>query len=113
MGTYLFVHHFPKGFQGSPETAAAATAWFQQLEPNLAGRTPPMAEPRQFGDPGAEPVPSAYEVITADDLEVAMELAKAWPLLTRGGRLEIRELTTEKFILPAPTDALAVEENRT
>ncbi len=43
MGTYLFVHHFPKGYQGSPGTAAAATACFQQLEPNLAGRTTPAA----------------------------------------------------------------------
>jgi hypothetical protein len=50
MGSYLFVHHFPKHFQGSPETAAAATAWFRQLEPNLAWRTPPTGEPRQFGD---------------------------------------------------------------
>jgi hypothetical protein len=37
MASYLFIHHFPKAFQGSPETAAAATAWFQQLEPNLGG----------------------------------------------------------------------------
>jgi hypothetical protein len=79
MGSYLFVHHFPKGYQGSPETAAAATAWFQQLEPNLAGRTILGAEPRGFGDPGADPVPSAYEVISADDLEGAVDLAKAWP----------------------------------
>ena len=111
MGSYLFVHHFPKGFQGSPETAAAATAWFRQLEPNLAGRTPPTAEPRQFGDPGAEPVPSAYEVITADDQEGAIALAKAWPLLTRGGRIEVRELTTEKFALPETPRAVTVDGN--
>ena len=111
MGNYLFVHHFPKGFQGSPETAAAATAWFQQLEPNLAGRTPPAAEPRQFGDPGADPVPAAYEVITADDPETAMNLAKAWPLLSRGGRIEVRELTTEKFTLPESRRAVPVEGN--
>jgi hypothetical protein len=109
MGRYLFVHHFPKGFQGSPETAAAATAWFRRIEPNLAGRTPPAAELQQFGDPGAEPVPAAYEVITADDAEVAMDLAKAWPLLTRGGRIEVRELTTERFTLPASAEAVTAE----
>jgi hypothetical protein len=100
MGTYLFVHHFPKGFQGSPETAALATAWFRQLESNLAGRTPPGSGLRQFGDPEAEQVPAAYEVISADDPQVAMDLAKAWPLLTRGGRIAVRELTTETFTLP-------------
>jgi hypothetical protein len=111
MGSYLFVHHFPKGFQGSPETAAAATAWFQRLEPNLAGRTPPTAVPRQFGDPGAEPVPSAYEIISADDEVAAINLAKAWPLLTRGGRIEVRELTTEKFTLPESPRAVTAEPN--
>jgi hypothetical protein len=105
MGRYLFIHHFPKDFQGSPETAAAATAWFQQLEPNLAGRTPLAAEPPHFGDPGADPVPSAFEVINADDLDGALDLAKAWPLVARGGRIEVRELTTEKFTLPVHAEA--------
>jgi hypothetical protein len=109
MGTYLFIHHFPKGFQGSPETAAAATAWFQRLAPHLAGRTTPAAESRQFGDPSADPVPSAYEVITADDLNGAMDLAKAWGLATRGGRIEVRELTTEKFTLPVRAEALTLQ----
>jgi hypothetical protein len=111
MARYLFAHHFPKGFQGSPETAAAATAWFQQLEPNLAGRTLLAVEPRQFGDPGAEPVPGAFEVVDADDLEVALDLAKAWPLISRGGRIEVRELTTEKFTLLAPTRTRTVDGN--
>jgi hypothetical protein len=108
MGRYLFVHHFPKGFQGSPETAAAAAAWFERLEPNLAGRTPPATAARHFGDPDAEPVPTAYEIITADDPEVAMDLARAWPLVTRGGRIEVRELTTQRFALPtSPVAATA------
>jgi hypothetical protein len=111
MGSYLFVHHFPKGFQGSPETAAAATAWFEQLEPSLAWRTRPVAEPRQFGDPAAEAVPTAFEVINADDLDQALGMAKAWPLVSRGGRIEVRELTTEKFTLPAPAQALTVDGN--
>jgi hypothetical protein len=107
MGSYLFIHHFPKGFEGSPETAAAATAWFRKLEPNLAWRTPPAAEPPQFGDPGAEPVPSAFEVINAEDLDRALDLAKSWPLVARGGRIEVRELTTEKFKVPIRAEALS------
>jgi len=47
--------------------------------------------------------PVQYEVITADDLEGAMALARAWPLVSRGGRIEVRELTTEKFRPPAAT----------
>jgi len=101
---YLFVHHFPRGFQGSPETAAAAAAWFEQLAPHLAGRsTLATSEPHEFGDPSAEPIPTAFEVITADDLESAIALAGAWPLVSRGGRIEVRELTTDKFSPPAAT----------
>ena len=103
MGNYLFVHQFPKGFQGSPETAAAAVAWFEQLSPNLAGRTVVTSEPHQLGDPGADPAPTAFEVITAPDLDGAMALAQAWPLVSRGGRIEVRELTTEKFRPPTAT----------
>jgi hypothetical protein len=103
VANYLLVHHFPKGFQGSPETAAAAAAWFEQLSPHLAGRTLPEPEPRQFGDPGAEPVPTAFEVITTDDIEGALALAGAWPLVLRGGRIELRELTGEKFGSPGAT----------
>jgi hypothetical protein len=62
-----------------------------------------MAEPRQLGDPGADPVPAAYEVITTDDVEGAIALARAWPLASRGGRIEVRELTTEQFRSPAAT----------
>ena len=104
MGKYLFVHHVPKNFQGSPETAAAAAAWFEQLSPHLAGRsTPATSEPHEFGDANAELVPTAFEVIDAEDLEGAMALAGAWPLVSRGGRIEVRELTTERFRLPAAT----------
>jgi len=105
MGTFLFSHHFPRGFQGSPETAAAALAWFERLAPNLAGRTILGAEAHEFGDQNAEPVPTAFEVIAADGLEQAMSLAEAWPLVSRGGRIEVRELTTEKFTLSAPAGA--------
>jgi hypothetical protein len=105
MASFLFVHHFPKGFQGSPETAAAAVAWFDKLAPNLAGRTDRAAEPRRLGDCGAVPDLSAYELITADDLEAAVALASDWALLGRGGGIEVWQLSTEAFSLPAPAGA--------
>jgi hypothetical protein len=105
MRTYLFVHHFPRGFQGSPETAAAAQAWFAQLEPNLAGRTDRAFEPRRLGDCGGEPEPAAYELITSEEPDAAMALAAAWPLLRRGGGIEVWELIAEKIRLPASAEA--------
>jgi hypothetical protein len=52
-------------------------------------------------------VPSAFEVINADDLDRALDLAKSWPLVARGGRIEVRELTTEKFTVPVRAEALS------
>jgi hypothetical protein len=112
VGNYLFVHHFPKNYQGSPETAAAAAAWFEQLWPSLTGRTLPEPEPHQLGDAGADPVPSAFEVVTANGLEGAMALAEAWPLVSRGGRIEVRELTTQRFTPPVASATSAVSNQR-
>src|SRR5215470_4763434 len=91
--TFLLTHRFPKGFQGSPETAAAATAWFAKVGDNLAARGNPSCEPYRLGDCGDEEL-RAVTLINAEDLEAALALAAAWPILARGGGVEVRELTT-------------------
>jgi hypothetical protein len=101
MPTYVLTHHFPKDFQGSPETAAAATAWFERLGANLVGRSDPRFENRRFGNCGTDPEPRAYTLISTDTLEAAIALAEAWPLLARGGGLEVRELKPVPTILRA------------
>jgi hypothetical protein len=94
MPTYLLTHHFPKGFQGSPETAAAAHAWFERLGPNLVSRTDRQFETRQIGNCGTAPELSAYKLLSTDTFEEAIALAEAWPLLARGGGIEVQELTS-------------------
>jgi hypothetical protein len=94
MPTYLLTHRFPKNFQGSPETAAMATAWFERLGTNLLVRSDLRLESRQLGTCGADPEPRAYTLVSTDTLEAAIALAEAWPLLTRGGGVEVRELTS-------------------
>jgi hypothetical protein len=101
MPTYLLIHHFPKGFQGSPETAAAAKAWFERLGPNLVSRTDRRFEPRQFGNCGTASELRAFEILSTETLEEAIALAEAWPLLARGGGIELQELTTVPFVLQA------------
>ena len=97
MPMFFLTHYFPRNFQGSPETAAAATAWFARLGDNLTARGNPQAETRSMGNCSNEPDRMlAYTLITADDLQAATALAEAWPLLARGGGVEVRELTTLK-----------------
>jgi hypothetical protein len=93
VSNYLLVHHFPENFQGSPETAAAARAWFASLGSNLTGSGNPSFETRQLGNcaTGSARM-AAYTLISTDNLDQAVALAEAWPLLTRGGGVEVREL---------------------
>jgi hypothetical protein len=93
MPTFFLTHHFPKNFQTSPETAAAATAWFERLGANLVGRGNPTFETRRLGNCGTDVEQLAYTLISADELEAAVALAEGWPLLARGGGIELRELT--------------------
>jgi hypothetical protein len=93
MPTYLVTHHFPQDFQGSPETAAAATAWFERLGANLVSRSDARFESRQFGSCATDSRLRAYTVISTETLEETLDLAQAWPLLTRGGGVEVRELS--------------------
>jgi hypothetical protein len=102
MPTFLIAHHFPKDFQGSPETAAAAKNWFERLGANVVSRTNQAVEPRKMGDCGGDPRRAAYEFISVDSLDAALAWAEAWPLLTRGGGVEVWELTTTPLTIPVP-----------
>ena len=95
--TFLLTHRFPKGFQGSPETAAAATAWFAKIGDRLAARGNPSREPYRLGDCGSDEEIRAYTLLAVDDLAAAVDLAQAWPILQRGGGVEVRELTTQRL----------------
>jgi hypothetical protein len=78
MPTFFLTHHFPKNFQSSPVSAEAATAWFERLGPNLAGRGNPASETRRLGDCSNGPERAvAFTVISTDDLEAAVALAEA------------------------------------
>jgi len=102
MPTFLLTHHFPQNFQSSPETAAAAKAWFARLGATEAGGGNPAVEPRRLGNCGTDPERQlAYTLISTDDLEAAMAVAEAWPLLARGGGVEVRELPILKPSVPA------------
>ncbi len=92
MRTYLLTHHFPRDFQRSPETVAAARAWFARLGASVPEPGNPAPEPRRLGNCGIDPERQlAYTLISAGDLETATSVAAAWPLLARGG-VEVREI---------------------
>jgi len=94
MPEFMFTHRFPKGFTGSPETAAAATAYFREIADVVVRRNDPAFEMRKLGDCDGATETGAYTIVTADDAEAALAIAGRWPLLQRGAGLELRQLTT-------------------
>jgi hypothetical protein len=94
MSTFIFTHRAPKNFTGSPEGAAAVRAWFEHFGANLMARTDRALETSTLGNCSNDTDPFAYTLVTADSPEAAVALAREWPLLARGGGLEVRELTS-------------------
>jgi len=96
MPTYLITHHFPDGFQPGPETAAAARAWFDGLGEHLISGQPASLETQRLGRGRGDPQQVAYSLVAADDLAAAAALASGWPLLARGGGVDVRELALRR-----------------
>jgi hypothetical protein len=96
MPTFLFTHYFPANFQSSPETLAAAKNWFASLGASLPEPGSPAVDrgaAKGLGDCEITAERNlAYTLISSDDLDTAMTFARAWPLLARGGGVEVREL---------------------
>jgi hypothetical protein len=93
MPTYLIVNRAPSGSTPSPEAAAAWAAWFDELGDHLVDRGNPAFAQTTVGNCGPGTVLGGYTLIDADDLAAATELAGRHPLTSRGGGVEIGELT--------------------
>ncbi len=90
MTTYVFSYRMPEDFVlGQPETVAAWTAWFDGMGTSLADLGQPVVSATALGDCGAGTRLGGYSLITADDLEGALRLAKSCPSLEQGGGLEV------------------------
>jgi len=94
MTTFLFTYRAPKNYTpGSAGTMAAWTDWFENLGAQLQDYGNPVFDRRTVGDAGPDTVLGGYSMITADDLESAVTLAKGCPFVGAGGGVEVGELT--------------------
>jgi hypothetical protein len=93
MYTYVFVYRTPKNYTGgSGDAMAAWNAWFEQLGANLVDRGNPVFTSSTLGECGGGTL-GGYSLVTADDLDEAVALAKGCPFLSEGGGVEVGELT--------------------
>jgi hypothetical protein len=93
MPTFLFSYRTPKTFTpGSPDTVAAWTAWFEGMGANLVDAGKPVAGRRTLGKCPPDTLQGGYSLVTADDIEAAVELAEGCPGLRDGFGVEVGEL---------------------
>jgi hypothetical protein len=104
MATFLFSYRVPADYVlGRPEGSGAWTSWFASMEASVTDIGKPVFEFSALGDLGDGTKPGGYSMITADDLEAALTLAKGCPALREGGGVEVGLLAD----LPADSGAQA------
>lgn len=97
MSTYLLAYRIPENYTfASAEVNAAWSAWFADLGADLADAGNPIYDRRTLGNCGtnSDSVLGGYSLVTAADLDSALELAKGCPVLHGGGGVEVGEVTS-------------------
>ncbi len=94
MSTFVLTYRAPKDYQvGSPQTIEAWNAYFDGLGDHVVDRGNPVFTRTTLGTCATDTVLGGYSIISAEDLEAAVTLAKGCPFLSNGGGVEVGELT--------------------
>jgi len=90
MPAFLFSYRAPAEYQvGDPDMSERWRAWFQSLGSSVTTLGNPVAEAAEVGHCGAGTRLGGYSVITADDLEAALAMAKSCPAVEAGAGVEV------------------------
>jgi hypothetical protein len=94
MAKFLFSYRMSKAYvPGGPGAADAWSAWFGEMGASVTDPGNPVFESASLGDCGADTALRGYSLITADDLDSALALAKGCPALQAGGGVEVGVIT--------------------
>jgi hypothetical protein len=86
MPKFVISYRAPRDYvPGRADDMAAWAAWFDGMGSNLAEIGNPVREVTQLGECGASQRLRGYSVVTADDLQAALVLAKGCPGLADPG----------------------------
>jgi hypothetical protein len=93
MPIFVLTYRNPIGYAPSPESTAAWMAWFDSMREQLVDRGKPVTDRSCLGDCATDRTQlGGYTLISADDLDGALAIAKGCPHLERGGGVEIGQL---------------------
>jgi hypothetical protein len=93
MPSYILSYRSTSPYDTSPQTRADWRMFFVGLGDSLLELGQPVATATSVGDCGTGSTRlGGYSVIQADDIDAAAAIAKASPVVQRGGGVEIGEL---------------------
>lgn len=99
MANYVLAYHgggMPETEEEGQKVMAAWEAWYGQLGPAIVDGGAPTGQSKTVSSTsvsdggGANPL-TGYTIVSANDLEGAVALAKGCPILESGGTVEVAE----------------------
>lgn len=94
MATYALLYRMPAAAKpGDAATRAVWNAWFDGMGDHLLDRGNPIFQSQALGNCGTGTTPGGYSLVLADDLDMAVRLAKGCPALAAGAGVEVGGLT--------------------
>jgi hypothetical protein len=91
---FIFIYRVPENYRGTADAAAVWDSWFDALGANLFDKGNPVFVTTGSGTSGGSELRlGGYSLISAENLDAAVELAKACPIIQSGGAVEVGELT--------------------
>jgi hypothetical protein len=98
MPQYVFSYRNPEGYDAlaRPEDLAAWGSFLNDvIAPNVVDPGWPVFEPATvLGEAGSSTQLGGYSIVTADDVDTAVAMAKQCPTLSFGGGVEVGVLAT-------------------
>jgi hypothetical protein len=92
MPSYVFTYRQPKGQPLNMDAADAWYKWFDELGEHITLPGSAVATSREVGNVGGDQRISGFTVISARDMDEAVQLAEGCPAIGQGFGLEVGEL---------------------
>jgi hypothetical protein len=90
MPQFVFTYRAPKGYTANFEKADAWRAWFDSMGDQLVQLGNPIWDRGTIGDTASETTQlGGFSIVSADDLDSALAIAKGCPQVDIGGGVEV------------------------
>src|SRR5258708_37539124 len=83
MSTFVFIYRAPKNYTPTDDAIVQWNAWFESMGDSVVDRGNRVVDTSTLGRGAPDTVLGGYSLVSADDLEAAIALAKGCPILER------------------------------